>query len=73
MEKRENLLRIKEKILKNRGVWDLTDNNGEPIVFDENMDILISDLIINKDDTPCALIPLGYFEEDTLRKILETM
>jgi hypothetical protein len=73
MGKREDLLRIKDNILKNRGEWDLTDDNGEPVVYDDNMGIPIPDLAINKDDTPCALVPLGYFDEDTLCKILATM
>lgn len=73
MEHKELLQEIKSHVQKNGGMWDLTDDNGTPIIHDEKKDVMITDIIISKDDIPCAVIPLGYFSEETLNAILNTM
>lgn len=73
MEVTEVLDQIKENVKKNKNEWDLTNDDGEPIIYCFEKNIHISDLTINKDGEVCALVPLGYFAEETLLNILEIM
>lgn len=52
---------------------NLTDDCGEPIVFDARSELYIRNITLDKDGDPCALIPLGYFEDDTIRGIAKIM
>ncbi|MGN0043770.1 hypothetical protein [Alistipes indistinctus] len=52
---------------------NLTDDCGEPTVFDARSELYIRDITLDKDGDPCALIPLGHFEDDTIREIAKTM
>lgn len=45
MEGVEMLQEIREQLAKNGGEWDLTDDNGEPIVYDNEKDVNIPDII----------------------------
>ena len=66
----EVLLDIADKLKHNDGkLWDLTNDCGDPTVFDAGSGLYIWDVVLDKDDQPCALIPLGHFEEDTIREI----
>lgn len=66
----EVLLDIADELKRNGGrTWNLTNECGEPIVFDAKSELYIRDIVLDKDDQPCALIPLGYFEDDTIREI----
>ena len=58
-EASEMLGYIMGQLKHNGGKWDLTDDAGKP------------DIMLSKDCTPCAVIPLGYFEDDTIRAIVE--
>ena len=70
----EVLLDIADELKRNDGKpWDLTNDCGEPTVFDAQSDLCILGLVLDKDDQPCALIPLGYFEDDTIREIAQMM
>lgn len=55
----------------NGGKWDLTDDTGKPVIFDVEKNVYIPDIMLSKDCIPCAVIPLGYFEDDTIRAIVE--
>lgn len=52
---------------------DLTDGRGEPIVFDVRSELYIRNITLDKDGDACALIPLGYLEDDTIREIAKMM
>lgn len=70
----EVLLDITEQLKRNNGdEWDLTDDSGKAIVFDTKLGIFIPDVILSKDGTPCAIIPLEHLEEDTIRAIAKIM
>ncbi|WP_370806085.1 hypothetical protein [Alistipes indistinctus] len=70
----EVLLDIADDLKRNGDQpWDLTNDCGEPIVFDAQSDLYIQRIMLDKDGDPCALIPLGYFEDDTIREIAEMM
>lgn len=62
---------VTDQLRHNGGKWDLTDDTGKPVVFDAEKNVYIPDIMLSKDDTPCAVIPLGYFEDDTIRAIVE--
>lgn len=62
---------IKEHVEKNQGQWDLTNDDGNPIVFCYKKNVHIPDLAINKDGKVCALVPLSQFSEEALLNILE--
>lgn len=62
-EASEMLGYIMEQMKHNGGKWDLTD--------DAEKNVYIPDIMLSKDCTPCAVIPLGYFEDDTIRAIVE--
>lgn len=64
---------IKENVRKNKNEWDLTDDEGNPLIHCYGKDIPIADLAINKDETVCALIPLSYFPDEVILDILEIM
>lgn len=53
--------------------WDLTNDCGEPTVFDARSELYIRDITLDKDGNPCALIPLGHFEDATIREIAKMM
>nr|WP_195461790.1 hypothetical protein [Alistipes sp. D31t1_170403_E11] len=68
------LLDIADKLKRNDGKpWDLTNDCGDPTVFDAGSGLYIRDVVLDKDNRPCALIPLGYFEDDTIREIAQMM
>lgn len=67
----ESLGYLTEQLCRNGGGWDLTNDEGKTTVFDAEKQVYISDLILSKDNTPCAVIPLGYFENDTIRAIVK--
>lgn len=70
----EVLLDIADELKRNSGeAWDLTNDCGEPTIFDAKSELYIRDVVLDKDDRPCALIPLGYFEEDTIREVAKMM
>lgn len=73
MEQRKLLEDIKGRVVNNNGTWDLTGDNGEPLVYDEEKNVAITDLIINGDDMACAVIPLEHFSREILNRILITM
>ena len=68
----EVLLDIAADLKLNNGEpWDLTNDSGEPTVFDARSELYIRDIALDKDGAPCALIPLGYFDDDTIRAIAQ--
>lgn len=70
----EVLLDITCDLQRNNGEpWDLTNDCGEPTVFDAQKELFIRDIVLNKDNDPCALIPLGHLEDETIRDIAEMM
>ena len=70
----EVLLDIADDLKRNGDQpWDLTNDCGEPIVLDAQSDLYIQRIVLDNDGDPCALIPLGYFEDDTIREIAEMM
>lgn len=70
----EVLLGIADELKSKDGKsWDLTNDCGEATVFDFRSELYIRDITLDKDDHPCALIPLGYFEDDTIREIAKMM
>ena len=70
----EVLLDIADELKRNDGKpWDLTNDCGEPTVFDAQNDLYSLGLVLDKDDQPGALIPLGYFEDATIREISQMM
>lgn len=50
---------------------DLTNDCGEPTVFDARSELYIQYITLDKDGNPCALIPLGYLEDETIREIVK--
>lgn len=58
---------------KNNQQLDLTNDSGEPTVFDTPSEFYINNIALDQQGAPCALIPLGYFEDDTIRTIAEMM
>lgn len=70
----EELLGITDDLKRNNGQqWDLTNDSGEPTIFDERSKLYIRDIILNKDNIPCALIPLNNFKDETIREIVGMM
>lgn len=69
MECVEMIQEIREQLAKSGGTWDLTDDNGEPIVYDSEMDINIPDLMLKDGKEVCAIIPLGNFCDETIERI----
>lgn len=72
-EAAEMLGYITDRLKRNGGEWDLTDDTGKPVIFDAEKNVYIPDILLSKDSTPCAVIPLGYFEDDTIRAIVDTV
>ena len=70
-EASEMLGYITDQLKRNGGEWDLTDDTGKPVIFDAEKNVYIPDIMLSKDRTPCTVIPLGYFENDTIRAIVE--
>lgn len=64
---------ITAQLKRNGGEWDLTDDTGKPVIFDAEKYVYIPDIMLSKDGSPCAVIPLGYFEDDTIRAIADTV
>lgn len=62
---------LTEQLRINGGGWDLTNDEGKATVFDSEKQVYIPDLILSKDNTPCAVIPLKYFDADTIHAIVE--
>lgn len=69
MEGVEMLQEICEQLTKNGGEWDLTDDNGEPIVYDNEKDVNIPDITLKDGKEVCAIIPLEYFCDETIERI----
>ncbi len=70
----EVLLDIADELKSKDGKpWNLTNDCGDPTVFDAGSGLYIRDVVLDKDERPCALIPLGYFEDDTIRGIAKIM
>lgn len=67
----ELLLYLEDRLNLNQREWDLTNDEGKATVFDSEKQVYIPDLILSKDNTPCAVIPLGYFDDDTIHAIVE--
>lgn len=70
-EASEMLGYIMGQLKHNGGKWDLTDDAGKPVIFDAEKNMYIPDIMLSKDCTPCAVIPQGYFEDDTIHVIVE--
>ena len=70
-EASEMLDYITSRLKLNGEEWDLTDDTGKPVIFDAEKNVYIPDIMLSKDCTPCAVIPLGYFEDDTIHAIVE--
>ena len=66
---------ISADALKRKGnqPCDLTNDCGEPTVFDARSELYIQYITLDKDGNPCALIPLGYLEDETIREIAKMM
>lgn len=73
MEGVEMIQEIREQLAKNKGKWDLTDDKGKPIVYDFEKDMNIPDLAFNDNKEVCALIPLGYFCDETIERIYQVI
>lgn len=69
MEGVEMIQEIREQLAKNEGKWDLTDDNGEPIVYDFEKDVNIPGLLLKDGKEVCVIIPLGYFCDETIERI----
>lgn len=68
----EVLLDIADDLKKNNGEsWDLTNDSGDPTVFDARSELPIRDIVLDNAGDPCALIPLGFLEDDTIRAIAQ--
>jgi len=73
MNNTDQIKQIKDNLKRNGGEWDLTDDNGNPMIEDKEKDLFITDLVINKDNEPCAVVPLKHLSIDVLMEILITM
>lgn len=70
----EILLDIADGLKRNKGEqWDLTNDCGDPTVFDARSELYIRDIVLDKDGSPCALIPLRHLEDDTICEIAKMM
>ena len=66
----EVLLDIADDLKRNSDQsWDLTNDCGEPTVFDARSELYIRNITLDKDGDACALIPLGHFEDDTIVEV----
>lgn len=72
-EASEMLDYITSRLKLNGEEWDLTDDTGKPVIFDADKNVYIPDIRLSKDNIPCAVIPLGYFENDTIRAVVDTV
>lgn len=70
-EKEMTICIIQEQVKRNNKRWNLTNDIGEPIVFDSATNYPISDLIINDDDCVCACIPVKSLPTNTVKTILD--
>lgn len=70
-ETSEKLRYIADQLKLNHDEWDLTNDEGKASVFDAEKEVYIPDIMLSKDNTPCAIIPLGYFEDDTIQAIVD--
>ncbi len=51
----EVLLDITTDLKRNNGQpWDLTNDSGDPTVFDARSELYIRDIALDKDGDPCA-------------------
>lgn len=69
MESVEMLQELREELARNEGKWDLTDDCGNPVVYDCEKDVYIPELALMDGKTVCAVIPLGDFGEETISNI----
>ncbi len=65
----EELENISENLRKHGNTLKLVDNKGEPMVYDEKQQLYITDIMVQEDGTVCALVPLGYFSDETIQLI----
>lgn len=68
-----DLEQIERKLCKNGGDWDLTNDEGVAFVIAFEGDHPIPELKLNQDGVPCAMIPLSFFNDDTIGWINENM
>lgn len=73
MEGVELIQKIREQLARNGGNWDLTNDDGNAIIYDFEKNVYIPALALNDDKEVCALIPLGYFCDETIENIHEIM
>lgn len=71
MESVEMIQELREELARNGGKWDLTDDCGNPVVYDCEKDVYIPELALVDGKTVCAVIPLGYFDEETISNIYQ--
>lgn len=69
MEGVEMLQEMRVQLAKNDGKCDLTDDNGEPIVYDFEKDVYIPDIMLKDGKEVCVIVPLGYFCDETIEQI----
>ncbi len=62
----KELLNIEESLKRQGGAKELVGDKGEPMVYDDEKLLLIPELILDKKGTVCAVIPLGYFSNETI-------
>lgn len=65
----EELENISENLQKHGNSLKLVDDKGEPMVYDEKQQQYITDIMVQEDGTVCALVPLGYFSDETIQFI----
>ena len=69
----ELLLDIADKIRNAGGSCELVDSKGNNCIYDREKCVPISQLILDKEGDPAAVIPLGYFSDDMIEKVIESM
>lgn len=69
----EMLQYISNQLKLNEDELDLTNDEGKATVFDSEKEVYISDIMLSKDNIPCAVIPLGYFADDTIQAIVDIL
>lgn len=60
------------KLARSGGSWDLTYDKGNPMVYDNEKEMYIPDVIMHQGE-PCAIIPLGYLSDETIEAINKAM
>jgi hypothetical protein len=73
MEAITKIQKIKNFLIKNNGKWDLTNDKGESIIYDEEKDLPITDIVAGETGEPCVLVPLSHFCDETIEEIYNIM